>query len=196
MLPSVGIWFPFGFVALIMHLFLLFSVAELGSLVEVSPWDCGKTHRRWGNLLCVDLLPVNMPDIIQISSEAFARIEPDDSCTAHWLASRPDLFSQNPKQPEPNRIRASFAQHDPGHLWKNATESESGKVVAGQLRSAGTGPNDSCTLACFRTKCVRPKPDQAVHMGCRQSHKLLRTGVRFVRWRTISRLCFVLFLLW
>ena len=30
-------------------------------------------------------------------------------------------------QPEPNRIQAGFAQYDSGHLWKNATESESGK---------------------------------------------------------------------
>ena len=181
MLPSVGVWFLFGFVMLIMHLFLvLFSVAELGSLVEISPWDCGKTHRCWGNLLCVDLLPVNMPDKIQISSEAFARIWLDDSCTAHRLASRPDLFSPNPRQPEPNRIRAGFAQYDLGRQWKNATESESGKVVAGWLRSARTRPDDSCTLACFWTRCVQPKPDQAIRMGCRQSYKVLRTGVRFV----------------
>ena len=36
-------------------------------------------------------------------------------------------------QPELNRIRAGFA---PGRLWKNATKSESGKMVAGRLRPA------------------------------------------------------------
>ena len=47
-----------------------------------------------------------------------------------------------------------------GHVWKNATESESGTLVAGQLHSATTGPDDACTPVCFLTKYVWPKPDQ------------------------------------
>ena len=41
-------------------------------------------------------------------------------------------------QLEPNQIRAGFAQYDLGRLWKNATESERGKLVAGQLHFART----------------------------------------------------------
>ena len=55
---------------------------------------------------------------------------------AHWLASRPDPFGQNLTQPELNWIRAGFAQDYLGCLWKNETESESGKLVAGRLRPA------------------------------------------------------------
>ena len=51
---------------------------------------------------------------------------------AHRLASGPDPFDQ----PELNRIRAGFTQYYPGRLWKNGTESESGKLVAGRLRPA------------------------------------------------------------
>ena len=77
---------------------------------------------------------------------------------ARWLAFRLDLFGQNltisqnqigprlvfhnmiqagsvhPKpdsQPEPDWIQAGFSQYDPGCLWKNASECESGKLVAG-----------------------------------------------------------------
>ena len=57
---------------------------------------------------------------------------------AHWLASGPDPFGQNLTQsrPELNGIRAGFAQYYLGRLWKNGTESESGKLVVGQLRPA------------------------------------------------------------
>ena len=52
-------------------------------------------------------------------------------------------------QPGPNWTQAAFAQYVPGHLWKNASESESGKLVAlaGQLHSARTRPDDCCTPA-------------------------------------------------
>ena len=70
-------------------------------------------------------------------------------------------------QPELNRIRAGFAQYYPGCLWKNGTECKSRELVAGWLRSCQkwTGPNDSCTLACFQTRCVWPDPDQAIQIG-------------------------------
>ena len=53
-----------------------------------------------------------------------------------------------------NQIRSKlfFVQHDPGCLWKNATESKSGKLVAGWLCSATTGQDDCRTLACFQTR--------------------------------------------
>ena len=39
-------------------------------------------------------------------------------------------------QPDQNRIRAGFARYDPGRLWKNATDSENGKLVACLLHFA------------------------------------------------------------
>ena len=68
-------------------------------------------------------------------------------------------------QPEPNRTQAGFAQYDLGSLWNNATESESGKLGAGCLCSARIRPDDSCTPACFRTRCTWPKPAQAIQIG-------------------------------
>ena len=62
-------------------------------------------------------------------------------------------------------MRAGFAHYDPGHLWKTAAESESGKLVAGRLRSARTGPDGSCTPACFQTRFVRPNLGQAIQIG-------------------------------
>ena len=63
--------------------------------------------------------------------------EADRMILSHWLASGPDPFGQILTQSaELNRIRAGFAQCYPGRLWKNGTESESGKLVAGRLRPA------------------------------------------------------------
>ena len=104
--------------------------------------------------------PVSMPDL-----EAWARSGPGDSCTlaCFWTASalpKPDTVSQNWIG-----ARLCFAQYDLGCLWKNATESESRKLVVGQLCSAITESDDSCTLACFQTRCTWPKPDQAIQIG-------------------------------
>ena len=84
----------------------------------------------------------------------------------YWLASGPDPFGQTLTQSaRTNRIRAGFAQYDSGRLWKKTTESDSGKLIAGQLRSAKTGPVDYCTPTRFLTRCVWPKPDQAIQIG-------------------------------
>ena len=77
-----------------------------------------------------------------------------------WICS-PQTWDS---QPEPNRIQAGFAQYDLGCLWKSATKSESGKLVVCRLHSARTRPSDSCTLICFWTRCVCPKPDQAIQI--------------------------------
>ena len=57
-------------------------------------------------------------------------------------------------------------ESNPGCLWKKATESKRGSMpmVVGQLHSARTGPDDSCTPACFWARCVWPKPDQAIQI--------------------------------
>ena len=52
------------------------------------------------------------------------------------LPDRIRLAKTRHSQPELNRIRAGFAQYYPGRLWKNGTESENGKLVAGRLRPA------------------------------------------------------------
>ena len=44
-------------------------------------------------------------------------------------------------------------------MWRNTTESESGKLVRGQLHFARSRPDDSCILACFQTRCIRPNLD-------------------------------------
>ena len=108
--------------------------------------------------------PVNMPDSVHIQS---------GSAWKHWQEFLKHQFASGPirlaqtwhSHPELNWIWAGFAQYDPGRLWKNAIKSaEREKLVVGQLRP---GPNDSCTLACFRTRCVWPNPDQAIQIGFR-----------------------------
>ena len=74
---------------------------------------------------------------VRIGWEALARSGPDDYCTMACFRTgsvwpKPDTISQN----YVIRIRAGFAQYYLGRLWKNETESESGKLVAGRLRPA------------------------------------------------------------
>ena len=85
---------------------------------------------------------VSDPHPVRIGWEALARIGPDDSCT---LAS----FRTGSVWPKPDTIRQNLI--GPGlllhilirtRLRKNATESESGKLVAGRLHSVRTGPDD------------------------------------------------------
>ena len=99
---------------------------------------------------------------IWIGSEVLARSRPSDSSRSHTglLSDRICLAKTRHCQVDPDRIWAGFAQYDPGHLWENATESESGKLVAGRLCSA----SESFTPACLRTRCIWPKPDQATQI--------------------------------
>ena len=105
---------------------------------------------------------------IQISSEAMARSVPHDY--AQWLTSRAGSVWPKPdSQPEPNQTRAGFVQYDLGHLWKNTTKSESGKlvVVVCRLHSDRIGPYEFCMLACFQTRCIWPEHDQAIYIRFR-----------------------------
>ena len=81
-----------------------------------------------------------MPDPIRIRSGSAGKHWPEAGrmFLTHRLGSGPDPFGQKPDtvSQELNRIRAGFAQYYPGRLWKNGTESESGKLVAGRLRPA------------------------------------------------------------
>ena len=81
-----------------------------------------------------------MPDPIRIRSGSGWKHWPEAGrmIVAHRLASGPDPFGQNLTQSvrTKNRIPAGFAQYYPGRVWKNETESESGKLVAGRLRPA------------------------------------------------------------
>ena len=87
----------------------------------------------------VQYIPVNMPDPIWISLEVLARSRPDDSCTPACFQTG-SVWPKLDSQPEPDWIQAGFAQYDPGCLWKNATKSESGKLVAGCCVLPEPGP--------------------------------------------------------
>ena len=84
--------------------------------------------------------PENMQDPIQIWPRLAGKHWPEVGrmILAHRLAFRPDPFGQNltRNQPELNHIWAGFAQYFLGRLWKNGTESQSGKLVAGRLHPA------------------------------------------------------------
>ena len=104
-----------------------------------------------------------MPDPICIWSGSALKHWPEagQMILANQLASDQICLAKTwYSQSEPNQIQAGFAQYDLGNLWKTATESERGKLVAGQLCFARIGPDDSCTLACFQTRCIWPKHDR------------------------------------
>ena len=109
----------------------------------------------WQVCVCVCAFSVNMPDLIHIWSGSAQKCWP----VAGQLASGPDPFGQNLTK---NRIQPGFAHLDPGHLWKNTTESESGKLVVGWLCFATTGPDDY-----FHTSLL---PDQIHHAKIWPSH--------------------------
>ena len=72
-------------------------------------------------------------------------------------------------QPEPNWIQAGFAQNDPGHLLKKATESDSGKLAAA-LCSARNQARWFFLLhaSLLLDRCLYPKPDQAIQIDLDQ----------------------------
>ena len=87
---------------------------------------------------------------IQIGSEVMAGSGPDDSCTAayFWMGCvwpKPDTVSQN-------QIGFGLVLHN--MVWAVCETMQPslkvGKLVAGRLCSARTGPGDSCILAGFR----------------------------------------------
>ena len=113
------------------------------------------------------IYPVNMPDLIHITSGSAQKRWPevDSMILAYWLAFRRDPFGL--KQLEPNWIWAGFAKYDSGRLWKNEMEPERGKMVTAWLHSARTRPDDFWTLACFRTGSIEPKSDHTIQISCR-----------------------------
>ena len=95
--------------------------------------------------------PVNTLEFIRIQSgwEALAISRPDDSCT-------PACFRTGSIWPKPSTVSQNqtgsglvLQQYYLGCLWKDATESKGGKLVAGRLRSARTEADDSCASDCF-----------------------------------------------
>ena len=104
-----------------------------------------------------------MPDLIRIQQRLAWKRWPEAGLMilAHQLASGWIRLAKT-WHGTTNWIQAGFACYDQGCLWKNATEPESGKLVAGQSHSAGTRPDESCTPACFPAGRVGPKPDQAI----------------------------------
>ena len=96
---------------------------------------------------------------------------------------KPDLTQSTRTQIGPGLVLHS--NYDPGRLWQTAAESEGGTLEAGRLRSARTGPDDSRTPACFWTRCVWPKPDQAIQIG---SGPVLHNMIWAFRGRTELRM--------
>ena len=126
--------------------------------------ECGDHPQRYAACKATLWIPENVPHPIRIRSGSAQK-------RARWFLHTGLLLDWIPlaktwhRQPDANRMRAGFAQYDPVHLWKTAAESESGKLVASRLRSARTGPDGSCTPACFWTRFVRPNPGQATQIG-------------------------------
>ena len=85
----------------------------------------------------ISLSPVNMPDPIRIRSRLTGKHWPDagQMILAHWLASGPDPFGHNLTQSARTRSDLGWfcTIYYPRRLWKNRTESESGKLVASRL---------------------------------------------------------------
>ena len=113
-----------------------------GLLVDLMQDVMGVFWRGQGGVVChtpVYGSPADTLDPICIRSGLAGKHWPetgsDDCCRPACFRTRslwpkPDLVSQN-------QIRSGgFSQYDPGHLWKNATEMESGKLVVGWLCSA------------------------------------------------------------
>ena len=104
------------------------------------------------------LLTVNMTDPVYIWSGSCSRNllrSVGQLILAQQLASRPDPSGQN-------LTRSSRTKLGPGWfctIWSRPSLEEwnqfrCAKQVAGQLQSARTGPNDSCTAACFRARFI------------------------------------------
>ena len=75
--------------------------------------------------------PVNMPDLIRIRAGSDGKRWPEAGhmILVHRLSSGPDPFGQKLTQ-------SARTKSDPGRLWRNGTESKSGKLVAGRLHPA------------------------------------------------------------
>ena len=114
-------------------------------------------------------LPVNMPHSdshpVRIGWEVLARSGQDDPCTLACFRTgsvwpKPDTVSQN--QTGSGLVLHSFIRDVCGRTelslkvenWQRA-----GCVLP------ESGPDDSCTPACFQTRCVCPNPDQAIQTG-------------------------------
>ena len=85
------------------------------------------------------IISVNMPDPIRIRSGSAGKHwrEAGRMIFAHWLASGPDPFDQNLTQSARTKSDPGcFCTILSGTSWKNGTESESGKLVAGRLSPA------------------------------------------------------------
>ena len=73
--------------------------------------------------------------LIRIGSEALARSRLVDPCTLPCFQTG-SIWPKSDSQPDPNLTWAAFIQYDPGHLWKNATESESRKLAVDRIHPA------------------------------------------------------------
>ena len=120
------------------HLFFTFLCIESAvTNLILPPWSA----KLMMNFFVCSVFPVNMLDLICTWSRMAWKHWPEvgPMILAHWLASRSDLFDQNLTQPARTQLHLGWfytIRSGPSVLWKNATESENGKLVAGWWHSA------------------------------------------------------------
>ena len=93
-------------------------------------------HQPWGGY---NVAPVNMLDLICIRYGSAWKLwtEAGQVILIHWLASRPDPQGKTLTQSARTKSDLGwFCTIWSGSLWKNGTESKSGKLVVGQLHLA------------------------------------------------------------
>ena len=122
--------------------------ADQGQFVHVCAcrkWNRSELNAQWTCWIWFTSDPDQLKGIGPKQARWCISLLPDQICLVQTWHS----------QPEPNQKWAGFAQYDPGCLWKNAVESENGKLVA-CFTFCQNRPDDSCTLACFQTRCIWP----------------------------------------
>ena len=131
-----------------------------------------------------------MPDLIRIRSSSAQKHWSEERRTilAHRLASGPDPFGQNLRQSARTKSDPGwFSQYDPSCLWKNTTEYERGNWWQAGCILPEFGPDDSCTLACIRTRCIGSDTDPAIQTQIRASFAQSDPCLLWKKWNQIRR---------
>ena len=129
--------------------------AQVGPFTDSARPDASKIIR----------FPVNVPHPVRVGSEALAKSGLHDSCGLACFRTgsvwpKPDTASQNQIGPGP--VLHSM-------IWDVCGRTQLSLKVGNWWRAScllpESGPNGSCTPACFLTRCIWPKRDQAIQIG-------------------------------
>ena len=123
------------------------SVAIFNNTADRDLWKWNWTETWQKDIKChyfFVCIPANMANLIQWLTSNLYWLWSNVQKPAQWflhtgllsLSDRIHSAKTCQSQPEPNWIRAGFAQYYSGCLRKNGTKSESGKPVVGWLHSA------------------------------------------------------------